>query len=600
MSTTDFTAIQTDIINYLKNQTQFSDYVFTGSAISVLVDIMAYNASNMAVNANLVFNETMLDTANQRANVVSRAKELGYIPRSKTAATANIRMSFVVSGNPTQYILPANTRFSATINGSTYTFVTTDENIFTNVSNVFTSTITIAQGVLTSYQYIRDITQTQQRFTIPTTNVDLNYLTVSKKNSISDIAFSIVENFNNLTFSDVKATTSVFFLSEMYDGYYDTYFGDNVFGAALNNGNVILLQYLITNADVVNGAQSFTLASTLPTVSALTITTINAAFGGSQNESIESVKFVAPLFHQAQDRAVTETDYAALLKNSLGIINDVSVWGGEKNTPKAYGRVFVAIDPVGNQILSSSEKKLIVDSYLSKYNIVGIIPEILDPNYIFVDVSTTVTYNARLFNRNNNLDLESNVNTAITNFFIQQVNKFGQSLYYSKLLATIDGVSPIIEDNITNLTLTRQVGIIPGIATNYAFNFNNAIEPGSLIASQIVINSVNYFIKDIPTAGTVTGVLAIYKMNGNNVQYLNTTAGTVNYNTGAVLLQNVKIDDIVLDPINKELSMTVSQGNLVDLANQNIVTTDFNVYANGRDDIVVLRNISIALIADNS
>lgn len=602
MDSADFSTIKASIISYLQNQQQFSSYNFSGSAMQVFVDVLSYNTSIAAANANLAFNEAFLDTAVNRANVVSSSKEIGYIPRSVTAPLSEINISLTVSGNPSQYLIPAGTTFSTTINGVSYTYSTIKDNILNNVGNVFASNIEIAQGVFTTFQYVRDTNLPQQRLTVPSKNADLQYLTVSFKNQSSDALYIPLESAISLGFGNITGQSLVYFVQEMFDGFFDVYFGDDIFGKSLNNGNVILLKYLITNADASNQANNFTITSSLTNVTSVTIDTISNATGGAQRESVDSIKFLAPLFFQAQDRAVTSTDYVALLKNNLGNINDVTAWGGELQNPPFYGKVFIAIAPVGDINFTTAQKDNIISTFLNKFNVIGVRPTLVDPNYLFVNVSTTIRYNAKLYNSNTNVNLQNNVSAAITNFFNTSVNKFGRDLFFTQLTTAIDAVSPIIETNITNLTLSRELVIVPSTATRYLFEFNNAIAPNTVASNEIVIGGVNYFMKDIPqgVAPFSTGNIAIYNLNGNVVQFLNTNVGIVNYDTGEINIPNLQIDNITADPINQLLIMSVGQGNITDSNHPSVIVTDYNVYANGRDDIIVLGTVNITLVSDQS
>ena len=598
----DFSAIQAQIISYLKNQSQFTSYNFSGSALSLFTEILSYNTAIAAATANLSFNEAFLDTANQRSNVVSQAKSIGYIPRSATAPTAQINILLTVSGNPEQYLLPAGTAFSTNIDTTSYTYVTTQDYVLKNVSNTFSGQINIVQGVLTSFRYVVDTSLPQQRFTIPSQDVDLDYLSVTWKNQSTDSLYTPLESANSIGFGKINSETLVYFVQEAFDGYFDVSFGDGIFGKALGNGNIVLLNYLITNEDASNGAMSFSLSSSLSNVTSISIDTVSNAVGGSQRETVDSIKFLAPLVYQAQDRAVTSSDYTALLKNNLGNINDVTCWGGELQNPPFYGKVFIAIAPVGDIQFTVSQKDNIISAFLSNYNIVGVRPTIVDPNYLFVNVDTTIRYNAKLFNANSNISLQSDITTAITNFFNTSVNKFGQNLYFTQLTTAINAVSPVIETNITNLTLQRELEIVPSVATQYLFNFNNAIAPNSVASNQIVIGSNNYFMLDLPqgTAPFTTGNIAIYSLNGDTIQYFDTNVGTVNYNTGVVNIPNLKIDNITLDPIDQLLVMSIAQGSITDAANHTVIVTDNSVYCNGREDIIVLGTITVSLVGDQS
>lgn len=606
VSEADFTTIKANLKAFLQNQNQFLDFNFEGAAISVLLDILAYNTHIAAAHANLAFAESFLDSAVLRGSVVSRAKELGYTPRSKTASSAVINVSFTVSGNPAQYVIPKNTKFTASANGISYPFVTDHDCLIENVNNTFTQNITIYQGKFTTFQYTVNLNDASQRFTIPSLDADTRFLTVLFKdnNSIIDwTPFSLADlisgNFDSLS------EAQIFFLKEAYDEFFEVYFGDGSVGQALQNNNLIQLEYLITDGTVVNGAKTFALSSVLPNVTTMTITTIEAATGGDDKESIDSIKFLAPFFYASKGRAVTENDYKSLIKHEYANVDDVAVWGGEKNIPPFFGKVFIAIKPKTGQFLSTIVKETIQNDIISKFNVVTIRPEIVDPDYTLISVDTVVTYNGRLFNPTSGINLNMLVTDAITNFFTNSANKFGQTLYFSKLIGAIDSASDLILNNVTNLTLEKQKQVFLGISGNYVFDYNNAIEPGSVLSNEFTINGQNWRIKDIPDSNVppISGTLAVFRIdNQNNTIYLTKDTGTVNYTTGEVSIINLKINAIVVDPNSGLLTIKVSPGSIASQSRPDVVHLDDNIYANGREQIITLKadSITITLLPDNT
>lgn len=606
VSESDFSTIKQNLKDFLKNQSQFLDYNFEGAAISVLLDILSYNTHIMAAHANLAFAESFLDSAVLRGSVVSRAKELGYTPRSKSSASADIQVSFTVTGNPTQYVIPKNTKFNATSNGITYQFVTDHDCLIENVNNTFTQVIKIHQGKFTTFQYTVDLNDASQRFVIPSLDADTKFLTVLFKDNITvqewtpySLADLISGSFDNLN------EAQIFFLKESFDEFFEVYFGDDIVGKALKNNNLIQLEYLITDGALANGAKSFSLASVLTNVNSLSITTIDSATGGDDKESIDSIKFLAPFFYASKGRAVTEDDYKAIIKNQYSNVDDVAVWGGQKNNPPFYGKVFVAIKPKAGQFLSIIEKETIQNDIVSKFNVVTIRPEIVDPDYILVSVNTVINYNGRLFNPTSGIDLNQIVHDAITNFFLSSANRFGQTLYFSKLVKTIDESSPLILNSITNLTLEKQKQVFLGISGNYEFDFNNAIAPGSVLTNEFIINGQTWRIKDIPNATVppTSGTLAVFRMgNQNNIIFLTQNTGTIDYTTGKINIVNIKINSVVDNPSAGLLTMQVSPGAIPDIAHPDIVYLDDNIYANGREQIITLKSnaITITLIPDNT
>lgn len=602
VSETDVSQIKENLKTFLNNQSEFTDYDFDASGLSVILDILAYNTHYNAVHTNLSHSEAYLDSAVKRSNVVSRAKEVGYLPRSKRAANAVINVSFSVTGNPNEYILPKNTKFSASAGGNTYTFVTTEDILIeNNGADIFTANINIYQGAFIDYQYTIDLNNSVQRTIVPSVDVDTRFLSVLQKDSSSEVDFNVYKFIDNIFLGELASDTQVYFMSETYDGYFEVYFGDDVLGKAIETNNIVKLNYLITDGSDANGASSFTLASAITDISSLSITTVSAATGGADKESIDSIKYLAPFYYQSQKRAVTTDDYKALIVNTFTNIDDVQVWGGEDNDPPYYGRVFAALKPVTNTYLSVASKQQIQNEITNKYNILTVTPQIVDPDYIDVSIATTVTYNSRILDTTSTA-LQTQIKTAIQNFFSNAVNKFGKPLYFSKLVSTIDNASDVIINSVTNLTLAKRLEIFQSISAEYSYQFNNAITPGSVRSNAFVIGGVTYKIIDLPsgTSPYTTGTIGVYRTSDG--VYLSQSKGTVNYNTGSVVIENLAIDSIVDDPINKELVITLTPGSVVDVSDTETIFTDYNVYTNERDQIIKLatNGISVTLIADEN
>lgn len=599
ISESDFSKLKENFKSYLKNQDIFNDYNFSGSGLSILLDVLAYNSTYMTMYANLALSETFLDSAVQRNSVVSRAKEIGYLPRSKTAARAAITISFTVSGNPDQYVIPKNTKFSSTIGNISYAFVTDKECMVDNVNNTFSKTLNIHQGKFVSFQYEANANDTSQRFVVPSLDVDKNFLTVLLKDNNTSPSWVPWESVDNVEIGDLNSDNKVYFLKEAFDGFYEVYFGDGIIGKKLQNGNLVRLEYLITEGPTANNSRTFSLSGALPGTSNVSILTVDISSGGAEKESVESIKFLAPFFYQSQARAVTENDYKALIKNKFSQVDDVAVWGGEKNDPPFYGKVFISIKPTTGDTLSANLKQTIGDDIVAKYNVIGIRPEIVDPDYTKVIVSTVVSYNSRLFNNQSGIDLEGDIRESIESFFDSAANKFGKPLYYSKLVGAIESASNLIVGSITNTVLEKNKKIFSGnTAATYVYKFNNSLTPGSILSNNFVSDNVTVKIKDArDQIGAVTGTLKLYKVSdGTFIKNI----GIVDYNLGDVTIVNIRISNIIDDPVEKKLKIQVSPGPLIDINNPDKVFLDDNIYTNSREQIIVLKDTVITLIPDNT
>ncbi len=590
--------IKQRLVDYISSQPEFTDYNFQGSALSVLMEILAYNSHINISYSNMQFGESFLNSAVKRANVVSRVKETGYLPRSASAARATVNVSFQVTGNPAQYIIPRGTRFATQANSETYYFVTTEDKLVENVDNVFSATIDIYQGRFSEYTYVVNKQDAAQQFFIPHQMADTRFLSVEIKEAESATEFVQWTDFRDIQLSGYEQDNEIFFLQEdPITGFFEVYFGKNEIGKDVDQGNVIKLTYLFTNGAVVNQAANFVLASTLPSTTGVMVTTISSAVGGAEKQSIESIKFVAPLAYAAQNRAVTTLDYKALMLRDYANIKDVSVWSGRDNVLRYYGRTFIAVRPVTGDNLSPTEKISIQQDMLAKYSIGGITPVLVDADYIYVTVDTIVTYDSNRYTGANTTSLSTGVVSAITTFFEEQVNKFAAPLYYSKLVEAIDESNQVITNSITNLKLEKRKQIIPAQPTRYEFSFNNGITPKSLRCDNLVIDGFTWSLEDVPT-GTApyqTGTLKAKRIQGAQEIVYTTNAGTINYITGEVVIENLSITDIANDPVFQNMIVQVTPGSIVSSTDTTKIVTDYNVYANGREQIIVLKPNSISV-----
>jgi hypothetical protein len=602
ISEIDFFKIKLALKNYLSATTEFTDHDFEASGLDSLLDALAYEAHYIGAYTNMAFSETFLDSATQRISIVSRANELGYVPRSISSPYANITLSFSVSGNPQQYILPKGTQFVSTNGNTSYSFVTTTDITFeNNGSNSYSKNILIYQGQYATRTFTVNTNNTLQKFELGSVNADTNFLTVRWKENSSSTTWTKFNYVKDILISELDSDSNVYFLKENYTGAFEVYFGDGVIGKQMVNGNIIELSYLITDGKSANNAKSFTMTTTPSGLSDISIVTVDSATGGSDKETKESIKYLAPFYYASQERAVTEKDYISLVKSNYSNVDDVKVWGGEKNSPPFYGKVFIAIKPSDGTFLSDTTKTIIQNDIISKYNIVSIRPEIVDPEYTDVGVDTVIIYDNTLYSTTVSDSLEQDVIATITDFFDAETNKFGTPLYFSKLVKAIDNTSDAILSSSTNLTLTKSSEIRSGSSATYTFEFNNSITEGAVRSNEFTIGGVTWKIIDIPSNTDATGKLAVCRnTDQGQTIYLTQDTGTVNYNTGEIVIENFLIDTIVGDSIFNLLKITVSPGSFIDTSNPENVFTDYNVYTNSRDQIIRLdeNDITVTLLSD--
>lgn len=553
VSELDFFKIKTNLKTYLQSKPEFTDFDFDGAAISTLLDLLAYTTHYMGVHANMAFNEMFLDTAQLRSSVVSIVKELGYFPRQKQASIATVNISITnPAGAPASITIPIGTIFSGTADGASFQFVTRQTYVLTdNGSGVYAADINIVQGKEQQYRFVAD--GLTNAFILNQKGLDTDYMTVKVKNLATDPDSSATLYSRTLDFSALTDTNTVYFLEENSDGKVELYFGDGVIGKAIEAGNEIVVDTISTDGSLANLAGGFSLSSAIGAYSSnqFTITTVTKAAGGAEEESVASIKYVAPKFHEACGRAVTINDYRAILMSKYGWIQSLAIWGGEDNVPVQYGKVFIAIKPDYAETITSTLKQEVHD-YLKKFTIVGILLEIVDADYVFVNVNSVVNYFPELTTKPQ-ADIEGVIDTTISAFFTDIVSSnFESQLIQSKIITAIDAADYAIRDNETHFTLSKK--LIPTAIgeIRYALVFDNELEPGSLLCTYTNSQGTPVTIKD-DSAGNLVfytkGTLDSTK-----------TGHTINYATGAIDFGPVNfgaVSGTVLEFVATPVSMNV-------------------------------------------
>jgi hypothetical protein len=475
----DFDSIKTSLKNYMKDNGVLQDYNYEGSAISTLLDVLAYNTQYNAYYLNMVANEMFLDSALQRSSVVSHAKLLNYTPQSATAPRAQIDL---VMNNVTtsSLTLPKFTSFlSEAIDGVSYKFVTlnsTTEN--TNLANntVTFNDLVIKQGEPVTLSFIYDSAANPTAiFELSDTNIDTTTISVvvqqSTSNSSSQV-FTLVDDYLAL-----NGTTKAFFLQEATNGYYQIYFGDGILGEALTDGNVVSVSYIITSGTAATDANNFVLMDTISGFSSSTITPVQAATQGAEKESIESIKYTAPKSYAAQGRAVTKEDYIFLIQNNAGIfpIDAVNVWGGEENDPPVYGVVFVAIKPSGGYLLTQSQKSVIEEEIIKPISVLTVQPRIIDVDYNYLVINSNILYDPKLTTLTSS-QLQTQTLTAIQRFAADTLNTFNSTFQLSTLISTVQSVSPSFITNDASITLQKR--LVPSLtsSTTYTLKYGTPLK----------------------------------------------------------------------------------------------------------------------------
>ena len=544
----DFDDIKTNLKTFLRSQSEFQDYDFEGSGFAILLDILAYNTHYLGFNANMLANEMYLDSADIRKNIISLAKMLGYTPSSVRAPTASIDI-LVGDGSGSSITMTKGTAFTTTIDGTTYQFINNADVVTTPVNGVYRfSNVKIYEGTLVTFRYTADTTDTDQRFIIPSSLVDTSTLIVKVQNSSTDTTTNTYTLATGL--ATVQSTSKVYFLQEVEDGKFEVYFGDNVIGSSLSNGNIVILEYIVTNVEAANGASTFTASTTIGGFSNLTITTNSNAQGGTPAETKESVRFNAPLQYSAQNRAVTTSDYESLVQSIYPNALSISAWGGEDDETPVYGTVKIAIKAASGSTLTTATKQSIV-TQLKKYNVASVTPVIVDPETTSILLTSTVKYDEKLTTKTATT-LKSDIVSILTNYNTATLQKFDGVFRYSKVTSLIDNTDTSIVSNITTVKVRKNFTPILNTSSRYDIYFRNSLyNPvsgynsvnGGILEStgfKISGDSTNIFYLDDDGAGNIRR----YRLIGSVRTYVNNTQGTINYTTGQIILTSLNISSI--------------------------------------------------------
>jgi hypothetical protein len=502
----------------------------------------------------MLANEMFIDSAIKRSSVVSLAKHLGYTPRSITGAKAFLNITVNnPTGLPTSLTLDRYTAFSTNINGTAYTFLTTEPYTIQPVNGIYTFTnIPVKEGTLLEYSYTVSTPGPDEKYEIPNTAVDISTVLVTVQNSTSDTAITTYTRSNDLT--DIDGTSTVYFLEENALGKYQLYFGDDVLGKKLAVGNIVRIRYMISSGAVANVSglisQSFAAGSTIGGSSNISITTVSNSTGGSDRESISSIRFNAIQTNTSRNRAVTKSDYASIIKAQYSQVESVSVWGGEENDPPAYGKVFISLKPYNGFTIDSATKNDIRNTVLYERQVLTVIPEFVDPDYIYLNLGVDAQY-YRNQTSLNAVQVTNLLRTAVNNYFTNSLQQFNKPFFYSKFLEELNSVDSSIASVL--LTIKAQKRLLPILNVSNAYvdnsklNFNNKLHPDSLVSTRFNIINNNTVqpvrIKDVPDSSLTgseryngIGDVRLYHAD-DGTDY--GSIGSINYATGEVSITNI-------------------------------------------------------------
>lgn len=561
VSELDFDQIKDNLKNFMKSQSQFKDYDFDGSGLSVLLDILAYNTHYNAMLAHFALNEAFLDSAQIRGNVVSRAGLLGYVPRSVLAPRATVKLEVDVTNNdsinlPTTLVLERGTKFTSIVDGVSYTFsaiesqtsIRADVEIDSVQTKKFIfDAIPVAEGTVRSLSYRVDNDIENQKFQISDADADTSSLRVRVQNNQQSESFDSYQLFTTL--QDVVSDTQVYHLQENSSGFYQIFFGDGIIGKKPVNDNIVTLDYLVTQGIAANGANVFDLVTAFPTLNEpdITVTTVINANGGSTAETTESIRFNAPITFQAQDRAVTSQDYAAIIQKNFANIESISTWGGEDNIIADFGKAYISIKPLIGDALTTNEKEE-VKSIIKSKNIVSITPEIIDPEFTNLELDVIFKYNPSVTSRSISA-LESLVKDVVLDYNFNQLNRFDGVFRHSELLTLVDSADPAITSSTIRPFLFKT--IVPSVSrvnNDFTLSFAGSffIQPGkpfNLSSTAFKFNGVDHFFGDTEIADSDNRTVVIYKIVNNENIIVNGNVGLINSDTGVITLNDFAPDD---------------------------------------------------------
>ena len=561
----DFDQIKTSIKDYLRANSTFTDFDFEGSNFSVLIDTLAYNTYITAFNSNMIVNESFLDSATLRENVVSLARNIGYVPRSRTCSKAQVTITGTTSSTESIVTIPAGLVCVGTANDTSYTFCT-PENISTTISNgsVGFSSITVYQGTFLKKTFTVD-GSLDQRFVLDNSNIDTSTISVyvrGSNDSGDGVKYSLVENILN-----IDSSSQIYLIQEVQDEKYELLFGDGRFGKKLDNNSVITVYYITTDGSDGNGASQFSLQTTFKSSSGsnisligATITTNQSSINGGEIEAIDSIKYFAPRIYSSQYRAVTARDYEAIIKKIYPDTESVAIVGGEELDPPEYGTVSISIKPKNGTFVSEFNKEKIKNK-LKQYSVSGINQKIIDLKILYVEIDSSIYYNSSQVSGVESL--KTKVTKSLTDYSNStDLNKFGGRFKYSKVLQIIDNTDTSITSNITKVIIRRDLKVTLDNFVQYELCFGNKFHyksEGYNIKStgfKVLNDPDTVYFTDVPNKdangnldGSGMGILSVVKpvtvgvgtTTTSNTRVVVKSAGTIDYNKGEIKIGSLKI-----------------------------------------------------------
>jgi hypothetical protein len=546
----DFATIKENLKTFMQSQEEFQDYNFDGAGLTILLDILAYNTHYNATLAHLQANEMFIDSAVKRNSVTSIAKTLGYTPTSRRSARANITLQIrpASSFTNTSLTITRDTPFTARTAKNTYTFFPREDYVSGLVvletgQTGFSFPMELIEGKRVTNTFIVDQSNKSGPFVLPNGNIDTTTIRVRVQQSNAVTSITTWNFYDDIV--EVDGTTRAFFIEEGPSGLYEIRFGDNIVGQQLQVGNIVSIDYIVSSGTAANSIPNFSASRTFTASGESKVVYLSsAATGGSEKESVDSIRYNAPKFNSTKNRVVTSDDYETLIRSRFGNINSIAVWGGEENNPPIYGKVFISIQPLPGSIVSQADKDIIARDIIRPRSVVSIQPEFVDPIETYIGLNISVNYNKTITSLTSSR-IESEVRTVVQNFFTNNVNKLQKNFYYSKLLSAVAGTTQSIFSASIQVLMHKRITIFTGVPEDYVIRFNTPLEIETLrtttFTTTIGTQEYDVYITDQHdiTVGDI-GTLVVKRASDDVIVLSN--VGTVDYTTGVVNITDLLID----------------------------------------------------------
>ena len=548
----DFEQIKASLREYLRANSNFTDFDFEGSNLSILIDTLAYNSYITNYNANMVANEAFIDSATLRENVVALARNIGYVPSSRRSSTANVTFSVDLGAGQTKSTVTLKAGLVALGNfaNTNYTFCIPEDVTSPVVDGIAFFTVDIKQGTFLTKEFLVDSSQTNQRFILPNPYVDTSTLKVRIKDTSSSTTYRNYNLLNNIV--GITTTSETFLIQEVQDEKYEILFGDGVLGKKLSSGNVVTATYIVCDGVNGNGVSNFAFSGKLVdndggliTTGISDIVTNQPSRNGSEIEDISTIKNLAPRVYSAQYRAVTANDYEAIIPTVYSNTETVTAYGGEDADPPQFGKVFISIKPKSGQFVSDFDKRQILQK-LKSYSVAGIRPELIDLKYLFVEIDSTVYYNSNMVASVS--DLKSKVTNSLTTYQnSSDLNKFGGRFKYSKVQRIIDETDTSITSNITKVLIRRDLQADTNNFAQYELcygnKFHNRRQGFNIKSTGFTVDGIRgtLYFGDVYVNETTGRLFAFRLTSTGEPEVVITDAGTVKYDVGEILIDTIRI-----------------------------------------------------------